>query len=256
MTLYEAIEKRHSVRRFRKAEIEPKLMTRINQYIETLISFHPEAGYRIAVVEAAGSKEKLFRGKFLVEAPYYLVLSAKKHLYAALNAGYVMEQLVLYLTSNGLATCYLGDAKISQDMDGRTAMIVVAFGRGERVPVKGKNRKELSELLVGENQVDPNYRWILEAARKAPSAFNLQPWRFSVQEDRIQIYAKKNVVNVTPRMKELCQIGIGICLCHLALAAEEYWYDWRFSQEESSSLPVLKASQYVTTLHLKRQTIG
>ena len=253
MTLYEAIEKRRSVRKFRMTAIEPKLMVRINQYIDTLSAFHPEAGYRIAVVEALGVKEKLFRGMFLTEAPYYLILSAKKHPYAAINAGYVMEQLVLYLTSKGLATCYLGNAKTTQNLDGRTAMIVVAFGRAEKALPKEQHRKELSQLLAAGAQADANMRWILEAARKAPSAFNLQPWRFVPQTDRIRIYSQKSMVNLTPRMKELKQISMGICLYHLALAAEEFWYDWSFSQEENSQTPAVKASQYVTTLHLLRR---
>ena len=84
--------------------IDPHIMKQINCFIQTLAPLHPQAAYRIAVVEAYNTQKHVFKGMFLVQAPYYLVLSAKDHPFAAVNAGYVMEQLVLYLVSKGFAT--------------------------------------------------------------------------------------------------------------------------------------------------------
>lgn len=109
--------------------IDPHIMKQINCFIQTLAPLHPQAAYRIAVVEAYNTQKHVFKGMFLVQAPYYLVLSAKDHPFAAVNAGYVMEQLVLYLVSKGFATCYLGDAKSKPDLDQYQPMIVVAFGK-------------------------------------------------------------------------------------------------------------------------------
>ena len=103
MTQYEAIGRRHSVRRFQMTAIDPHIMKQINCFIQTLAPLHPQAAYRIAVVEAYNTQKHVFKGMFLVQAPYYLVLSAKDHPFAAVNAGYVMEQLVLYLVSKGFA---------------------------------------------------------------------------------------------------------------------------------------------------------
>ena len=74
--------------------IDPHIMKQINCFIQTLAPLHPQAAYRIAVVEAYNTQKHVFKGMFLVQAPYYLVLSAKDHPFAAVNAGYVMEQLV------------------------------------------------------------------------------------------------------------------------------------------------------------------
>ena len=108
--------------------IDPHIMKQINCFIQTLAPLHPQAAYRIAVVEAYNTQKHVFKGMFLAQAPYYLVLSAKDHPFAAVNAGYVMEQLVLYLVSKCFATCYLGDAKSKPDLDQYQPMIVVAFG--------------------------------------------------------------------------------------------------------------------------------
>ena len=39
----------------------------------------------------------------------------------------------------------------------------------------------------------------------------------------------------TKRMKELTLLDMGIAMCHMALAAEELWLDWRLSREDMSN---------------------
>ena len=213
--------------------IDPHIMKQINCFIQTLAPLHPQAAYRIAVVEAYNTQKHVFKGMFLVQAPYYLVLSAKDHPFAAVNAGYVMEQLVLYLVSKGFATCYLGDAKSKPDLD----------------QYKPASRKKLTELVNQPPVAQQNARKIIEAARIAPSAFNLQPWRFMPQDGKIHIFMKKESLMQTKRMKELTLLDIGIAMCHMALAAEELWLDWRLSREDTSKEPIWKGCQYVATLY-------
>ena len=206
MTQYEAIGRRHSVRRFQMTAIDPHIMKQINCFIQTLAPLHPQAAYRIAVVEAYNTQKHVFKGMFLAQAPYYLVLSAKDHPFAAVNAGYVMEQLVLYLVSKGFATCYLGDAKSKPDLDQYQPMIVVAFGKAAATAVKKPAGK-------------------------------------------IHIFMKKESLMQTKRMKEMTLLDMGIAMCHMALAAEELWLDWRLSREDTSKEPVWKGCQYVATLY-------
>ena len=163
--------------------IDPHIMKQINCFIQTLAPLHPQAAYRIAVVEAYNTQKHVFKGMFLVQAPYYLVLSAKDHPFAAVNAGYVMEQLVLYLVSKGFATCYLGDAKSKPDLDQYQPMIVVAFGKAAATAVKKPaSRKKLTELVNQPPVAQQNARKIIEAARIAPSpalAFYDAGWKNS-----------------------------------------------------------------------------
>ena len=45
---------------------------------------------------------------------------------------------------------------------------------------------------------------------------------------------KKESLMQTKRMKELTLLDMGIAMCHMALAAEELWLDWRLSREDTS----------------------
>ena len=255
MTQYEAIGRRHSVRRFQMTAIDPRIMKQINCFIQTLAPLHPQAAYRIAVVEAYNTQKHVFKGMFLVQAPYYLVLSAKPHPFAAVNAGYVMEQMVLYLVSKGFATCYLGDAKQKPDLDQYQPMIVVAFGKAAvSTAKKTAARKKLTELVCQPPVASQNARKIIEAARIAPSALNLQPWRFLPEDGKIHIFMKKDGFVQTKRMKELTQLDMGIAMCHMALAAEELWLDWQLSMEEPGNEPVWKGCKYMATLYYETKT--
>lgn len=68
MTQYESIGRRHSVRRFQMTAIDPHIMKQINCFIQTLAPLHPQAAYRIAVVEAYNTQKHVFKGMFLVQA--------------------------------------------------------------------------------------------------------------------------------------------------------------------------------------------
>lgn len=46
--------------------IDPHIMKQINCFIQTLAPLHPQAAYRIAVVEAYNTQKHVFKGMFLV----------------------------------------------------------------------------------------------------------------------------------------------------------------------------------------------
>ena len=178
--------------------IDPHIMKQINCFIQTLAPLHPQAAYRIAVVEAYNTQKHVFKGMFLVQAPYYLVLSAKDHPFAAVNAGYVMEQLVLYLVSKGFATCYLGDAKSKPDLDQYQPMIVVAFGKAAATAVKKPaSRKKLTELVNQPPVAQQNARKIIEqqGLRHLHSIFSLAfyaaGWKNAYLYEKRKSYADK-----------------------------------------------------------------
>ncbi len=253
MTQYEAIFQRSSVRRFQMKPIDAKVMEQLNYYIQSVSTLHPEASYRIAVVEADREAKTLLKGRFQVEAPYYLVFSAKEHPFAAKNAGFVMEQIVLYLVTKGIATCYLGDTKMPKGSDHYKTMIVIAFGRPASTlyPVRSR-RKALSELVCYKEEASLQIRRILEAGRQAPSALNRQPWRFAVYENHIHLFMKESP-KLFERWRELQEIDMGIVMVHMALAAEEQWLNWRLQPVADAAECEQKGWRYVATLSLSEQ---
>lgn len=253
MTQYEAIFQRNSVRKFQMKTVDAKTMGQINSYMQTVNSLHQDASYRLAVVEALNGEKPAMKGQFMTEAPYYLVLFAKEHRYAAQNAGYIMEQIVLYLTAKGLGTCYLGDVKTAPTADRYRCMIVVAFGIPASAACDPKGRrKPVAELVYYKTEASAQVRRILEAGRMAPSAFNSQPWRFVVYSNRVHIFMKKTHVPI-PRWKELREISMGVLMTHLALAAEELWLSWRLVEIDDVAERELKGYEYTATLVFSEQ---
>ena len=136
------IENRKSVRAFTDKKVSPALLGEIRKY-------YREGGKRLLpelqtdlVVLGSDAREALEGAagynEFLVGAPQYLVLLTEKHDLAALNAGYLMEDLVLKLTDLELSSCFVtftDSERIKNAMGIRSALdvaAIVAFGYGVR----------------------------------------------------------------------------------------------------------------------------
>ena len=75
-----------------------------------------------------------FNGPFAVRAPYYISLSSEKKDDYLLNAGYIMQQLSLYIESKGLGTCFMGGASPGWGLKNTMRfdyVISLAFGKSK-----------------------------------------------------------------------------------------------------------------------------
>ena len=147
------IENRRSVREFTDKQVPFSVLNDLKNYYRTgvrrlipklktkLFFFGTDA--REALEGAAGYHS------FLIGAPQYLVLLSEAHDQAALNAGFIMEDLVLQLTDMGLDSCWLTftdsqDVKaalgIENDLD------VVAIAATCPTPLGAVLKKELQGI--------------------------------------------------------------------------------------------------------------
>ena len=106
MSNYEMIFKRKSIRNFNDKKFSQELVNDINSYIKAITPCKTETNIDMFFLE----NEKI-RGLFKVKAPYYIVITSEDKVDYDINAGFILEQLVLYLTDKGIATCYLGSSK-------------------------------------------------------------------------------------------------------------------------------------------------
>jgi hypothetical protein len=84
---------------------------------------------------------------------------------------------------------------------------------------KRLSRKPLEQLMV-DGTVDPGWRPILEAARRAPSAINGQPWRFLCDGPRLHCYITGHGSFIARKfLGQITFVDAGIALCHIAEAA-------------------------------------
>lgn len=250
MKLYEAIYNRKSVRNFSRKPVPPELLGKIKNCAGHLKRLDESVRFQVDILDMTKGNLRLM-GPFRVKSPYYLLISVDKGAgQAMLEAGYLAEQMVLYLTLKSLGTCYQGGLRCLNPppAPGMKQAVIIAFGysRGKllRSPDQAK-RKKLSKLCQFREGIDDNMRTLLKAARMAPSAFNRQPWRFLAYADKIFVLEKRPLFG---GKKPGSSLDMGIMLCHMELAAEELWMDISMKREETLADNKVKNCTYVITL--------
>ena len=255
MNLYEAIFLRRSVRSFQMEAIDPDTLTRIGRFYEQIEPLFPGIATEIGIKENVAGK-RVLRGLFGQMAPYYLTIYSEVRDRFEMNAGYICEQISLYMLTLGIGSCCLGSARLKDSPDMRNDkafVIVLAFGKPSgrltRRPEDAK-RLQIKDLCVFK---DPPTSWmnqVLEAARLAPSAMNRQPWRFVAAQNRIHIFSRKDGMDKPRRWDEF---NFGVMFAHIAIASEELWLDVDLIRLENISQKNFKSNQYVLSAIVRVQ---
>lgn len=270
------IQNRKSVREFRDKVVPFSLLEQIKTYyqrsVRRLISeigtemyiFGTDA--REALEGAAGYNS------FLVGAPQYLVLLTDPHPHGYLNAGFVMEDLILKLTDLELDSCWVtfadGEAvKTALGIESdRSVAAIAAFGYGVKttrrlrlnirsmsdIDISAKRhyfepKRSVSDLVHkdtwgsrdGLDSAIGFYDDMLwesfYAASLAPSYLNRQAYGFLLEQGKVTLVSVPDKFNV-PIDAEL---SLGIVLHHFTVVSESWagQLSWRFAPD-GPALPV------------------
>lgn len=253
MNLYEAISARKSIRKFEKRGIEESVMEVLKRFIGELQPIFPEIPYEI-VFHNAQQERPIKKGKFCVDAPYYISFLSKDTREGQINAGFLMEQMVLFLTSRGIATCYQGNMKFSASCEeDKQELIVVAAGYPVHYLYRKGNtakRMPLVKQCFFKEEVGKDVLTILRAANLAPSAMNHQPWRFVVYNNRIHVMTQKETF-FSKKIGCSKFLDTGIALAHMAIAAEELWVDMEWKILENIQNQNFKKNYYIISMIIK-----
>ncbi len=223
MNLFEAINERHSVRTFTGQMPAREIMDKIE--------LPAGKNYRITCVES-GISGGIGSYGIIKDAPAWLALISDGSDYAKLRCAMEAERIVLYLTSQGVGTCWVGGTFNSSDAGQKAGIhdqekidAVIPFGYAathkrfiERVTsalAHSSKRKEFDKLFDIDKEAPAVYRDILEAVRMAPSAVNAQPWRIKVDMDGNAFFSSASDNAYT-------MLDMGIALEHFKIAAEKY----------------------------------
>ena len=216
---------------------------------------------RAALEGAAGYHQ------FLVGAPQYMVLLSDRHPYMHLNAGYIMEDLILKLTEMDFNTCWLTfadseDIKKALNIDSAMEVAAIAaFGYGAKttkrlrlnmrsmsdVDIAAKHRymepkRSVSDLVFVEtwgNQQDldrhigffDDVLWeALYAVSLAPSYLNRQAYGFLLHNGSISLVSRPDAHTVAIDG----DLSLGIALLHFTAVAENWVGKLRWSFDESA----------------------
>lgn len=252
MNLYQMIFKRRSIRKYKFEEIPEQVLKDILSFAGRVSPLCPEIDVKLEIRDNLEGSRSV-KGMWKVEAPYYLTFYSQEKEGYMMNAGYILEPVLLYMTGKGLGTCYLGMTRVQgQAPEGMKSVITVAFGYPKmllyRDPATAK-RLPLNELCIFKDEIGEPMKNILKAVRLAPSAMNTQPWRFIVYHDRIYIFSCKEFLP-SISMKTMRDMSMGIMLSHLSIAAEELWMNLKIEVEEQMVKKSYKSGAYVATAFL------
>ena len=226
MTLQEAIEARHSVRKYIDKEIPTDVIAVLQDRIAEYNKFG-NLNIQLVLNETKAFTGMLSYGKFS-GVKNYLVMVGKKSKDLDERIGYYGEHLVLLAQTLGLNTCWVGLSyrKVPEaynvGKDERLAcMIALGYGETQGVSHKIKSIEEVS------NASDITPSWFksgVEAALLAPTAVNQQKFSFEylgLKNNRHQVSAKKGF-----SMIGYTQMDLGIAKCHFEIGAGKENFEW------------------------------
>ncbi|NLY49177.1 MAG: hypothetical protein GX059_09190 [Clostridiales bacterium] len=251
MNMYDTIFVRKSVRKYRQEALEWEVLDDILKFADSLPMLVKGIKVEFKLVSNI-ERNQGFNGPFAVKAPYYMCISSEKKDDYLLNAGYLMQQLSLYIESKGLGTCFMGAASPGWGLKNTMKydyVIAIAFGKPKDSPYRDASQAKRypeSGLVVYKEEVNADIRKMLEAARLAPSSYNNQPWRFVVYKNKIHIFTRKNPLIARP-LDRIKMIDMGIMLANLLIAAEELWIDVKLAKSETLMNKQFEKNKYVTT---------
>ena len=270
------IQNRKSVREFQDKVVPFRTLDQIKTYYQKSVRrLIPELGTELhffgtdareALEGAAGYNS------FLVGAPQYLVLLSDQHPHGYLNAGFVMEDLILKLTDLGLDSCWVtfADGEAVKSALGiesdRSVAAIAAFGYGVKttrrlrlnirsmsdIDISAKRhyfepKRSVSDLVHkdtwgsrdGLDSAIGFYDDMLwesfYAASLAPSYLNRQAYGFLLEQGKVTLVSVPDKFNVPVD----AELSLGIVLHHFTVVSENWagQLSWRFAPE-GPALPV------------------
>ena len=228
MTLLEAIESRHSVRRYKDDPIPEDILTKLRERIREI---NQEAGLNIQLVTG---EPKAFSGLMAYGSfsgvKNYLVMAGKKNGELDEKIGYYGEQLVLLAQTLGLNSCWAGlsYSKIPgtyQLAEGEKVSCYIALGYGttQGSGHKVKNIKDVS------NASDLTPEWFnkgVETALLAPTAVNQQKFFLEYLGNRDNGSLPKVAAKPLFSMIGYIKIDLGIVKYHFEIGAGKENFEW------------------------------
>ena len=266
------IQNRRSVREFTDKQVPYRDIEQLRTYylksVRRLLPDLKTELYFFGPSTQAALEGSAGYNRFLVGAPQYLVLMSEKHELAHLNAGYIMEDLILKLTDMDLNTCWLTfadseDVKHALGIESELDVVAMAaFGYGAKTTRRLRlNIRSMSnvDVVAQHRYMEPKQRiqdmtfvntwgnpqglrqqigffddmlWeALYAAALSPSYLNRQAYGFVLHGGSITLVEKPDPYNTDIDSA----LSLGIVLHHFSSVAEN-WIGklrWNFDADGS-----------------------
>jgi nitroreductase len=219
MTIYEAMQERHSVRRYTDRPIEAEKIAALNKSIEKISA---ESGLNIELIldEPEAFSGTLAKYGHFSGCTNYICFSAPDG--RDEEIGYFGEKLVLEAQMMGFNTCWVvltySKNRVPANLrEGEKIQVVISIGYGVHNGKPHKN-KPMEELCAYEGEMPEWFRLAMEAAMTAPTALNQQAFKFTlIGENKVKAEAE----NI-----RYAAMDLGIVKYHFELGAGDFDFEW------------------------------
>ena len=248
---YDVIFKRKSVKRYDLTPLDEDDLEEISNQIKNLKHMYDDIKTEVKILPL----EQVEAKKKKKQAPHYIAIFSEPKDDYLVNAGYMLQEMDLFLSGNDIGSCWLGSPRPNEDALKNSDLefvIVMAFGNPQkpeelhRSGVSDFKRKSLDEIsrVKGLDEV-------LEAARLAPSSGNGQPWFFTGDENIIHVHGAKPYAvkeHKAAKVKKYNTISIGIAIYHLQVALEHFGKNVVITLDENAKRNPPENYDYVASL--------
>ncbi len=272
-TISEIIKERTSVRTYNQNEIDEDKIAKIEEFMNNLKGpFNERVRFKLINSNELLNGEKIGTYGIIKGANTFIAVAYENGEMALEEVGYEMEELILYITSLGLGTCWIGGTfnkgEFSKAMDlknNEILPIVTPIGKsGEKKRfieiamkflAKSKKRKEWYEVFFLRDFSVPltpainlgYFKEVLENVRIAPSALNKQPWRIVKDSNKFHFYINSSNMKNDDLTFNIHRIDMGIAMCHFDLTCKELGLEGIFIKDDPDIKNVPKNTEYVIT---------
>ncbi|MCQ2111375.1 MAG: nitroreductase [Bacteroidaceae bacterium] len=228
MTLKEAIESRHSIRRYISKPIPQETVDTLNAKIREC---NLTEGLHIQLVtnEPKAFSGRMAYGVFQGVSNYFAMVASKSEDMSE-SIGYHGEQLVLLAQTLGLNTCWVGltfnNIKEAYQMESDAKLYcMIALGYGNE-PGRNLKRKTAAQVSNADATTPEWFNNGVAAALKAPTAVNQQKFHFQ--------YLGPDGSNI-PKVKAdkgfsllgYTKMDLGIAKLHFEIGAGKDNFEWK-----------------------------
>jgi len=239
--LYDMIFKRKSVRQFDETlVVSEEELLEIKYKMQSLTPLVKDIRVHFKIVQRAETTSK--RGQYCM-----LLYSETKADYL-LNAGYLLEQVDLFMASMNIGVCWYALAKpMELRLNDLEYVIMLAFGKSRpedfRKDVLKCKRKNTEEIWNGELLDE-----IANVVKYAPSACNTQPWRVSYHDNCLKVYRTRVIkcffpVDKLPYYNSI-DMGIFLCFLEITLGHNGYEFESTLYQDKDSQSERIEIATY------------
>lgn len=240
---------RRSVRKYLNEELQVGILEEVRETSRGVKRLYEDIDMDIHILEDGIRFQSITRGIIgnwgKIIAPHYIVVTSEKREGYLENAGFTLEEIVLSLDSLGIGTCFIGRG-INQELfksivpvkENHEVVFALSFGypRNEESSrkrmLRWKKRMEVDEFVSG--HLTRTWRHILDAAKMAPVAMNTTPWKFHINDNRVDIYSMNKKSIFGRSFSKMNRIALGSALYHIYMAAERLDTEIRIMQLQAN----------------------